>query len=254
MGEVSTPKYLVYKITNTINQKVYVGKSNTNANRWYRHLEIARNKPKNTYHYLHKSINKYGANNFSYEVLEYFNSEAEAYEAERKYIALYSSNNAKYGMNLNSGGLGGTKQNQEVKDKIRNKRLGFKFSEESKKKMSLSHKTQRPKFPKFTDEQIIEMRREHAQMKLDKRKNILPTLMEKYDAARATISFIVSGRNYKHIPLEQAPQLPEGKRVCSKCNECKLIGEFYKSNKTQDGLMSRCIKCDKARPRNRSIK
>lgn len=59
----------IYKITNKINQKVYIGKSNNIENRWKYHQtrylqKKEYNKP------LYRAFRKYGINNFSFEVLE----------------------------------------------------------------------------------------------------------------------------------------------------------------------------------------
>lgn len=60
----------IYCITNNINQRQYVGKTNTTIEkRWKQHKKDA---PKRNFEKrpLYRAINKYGANNFSIEVLE----------------------------------------------------------------------------------------------------------------------------------------------------------------------------------------
>ena len=59
----------IYKITNKINQKVYIGKLNNIENRWKYHQtrylqKKEYNKP------LYRAFRKYGINNFSFEILE----------------------------------------------------------------------------------------------------------------------------------------------------------------------------------------
>lgn len=59
----------IYKITNTINNKVYVGlTTNTIEGRWKAHLKDA--KIENPHKILYKAIQKYGADNFIIEKLE----------------------------------------------------------------------------------------------------------------------------------------------------------------------------------------
>jgi len=243
-------KFYVYKITNHVNGKVYIGKSNTAKNRWKDHLAIAeRQSPKNSYSYLHKSINKYGKDNFTFEIIEYFNDETLAYAAEQRYVLLYRANEHIYGMNMNSGGLGGMRHTQEIKDKISAKRIGFKFSEESIEKMSKSHLGQRPTFANFTDQDVIEIRRKFHDMKLRKIKYIREILAKEYNASISSISFVLNGKNYKHIPIEILPELPQDLKACSKCNMIQSKINYSKCNKAKDGLMCRCKMCDRVTPR-----
>ncbi len=78
----------IYKITNNINQKVYIGQTiMTPAQRWQKHRSDAKlNKP----YPLYRAINKYGIDNFSFEILEEVKIE-ELDEKERYYINLYRS-------------------------------------------------------------------------------------------------------------------------------------------------------------------
>lgn len=91
-------KGIIYKITNKVNGKSYIGQTRyTLEFRWRQHLH----KKDNTY--FHNAIRKYGAENFSLEVLEecpYFNLN----EREIFYIAKYDSFNSGY--NLTIGGDG----------------------------------------------------------------------------------------------------------------------------------------------------
>ena len=63
----------IYKITNQINNKVYVGQTiqKNPTMRWYAHLADARNGKKS---YLYDSIRKYGKENFSWEIIQEANS------------------------------------------------------------------------------------------------------------------------------------------------------------------------------------
>lgn len=123
----------VYKITNRINNKIYIGKTcNKNPfNRWARHLNTAKYKTttNHTYQLVHKAINKYGKENFTFEVIERCDVEETGLERERFWIEYYKSNVYKYGnefgYNLTEGGDGSS---------------GFKHSEDSKLKMSQTRK------------------------------------------------------------------------------------------------------------------
>ena len=89
-------KYFVYKYTFP-NKKIYIGKSQINGNRY-------KNKSGYKAQVVYRAMLKYP--NFQAEILKYFDSEEECYNAEQEYIALYKSNNNKYGYNITSGGDG----------------------------------------------------------------------------------------------------------------------------------------------------
>jgi group I intron endonuclease len=61
----------VYKIINKINKKFYIGSTSTMGfdKRWKKHI-LDLNKNKHHSFYLQKSWNKYGPNNFSFEIIE----------------------------------------------------------------------------------------------------------------------------------------------------------------------------------------
>lgn len=61
----------IYKITNLINQKSYIGQSKNINKRFSAHKQAAFNSNNENYDYpLYKAIRKYGIENFSFEVLE----------------------------------------------------------------------------------------------------------------------------------------------------------------------------------------
>lgn len=101
--------YTVYKHTNVVNNKVYVGITNQKPTaRWNNELGYK------TYYkngglisgskYFYNAILKYGWGNFTHEILCESLNKREACEMEIKLIAEYKSNNREYGYNRNSGG------------------------------------------------------------------------------------------------------------------------------------------------------
>ena len=82
---------LVYKLVNTMNGKIYIGKSTckTVKERWNRHIRAAR---RGTGFHLHRAISKYGPEAFKVEVLETaITSKAELSVREKYFIALFLS-------------------------------------------------------------------------------------------------------------------------------------------------------------------
>ena len=61
----------IYKITNNINGKIYIGQSIDIKERWKQHLYKAYNKKEIGYNSaIHQAFRKYGIDNFSFEIIE----------------------------------------------------------------------------------------------------------------------------------------------------------------------------------------
>lgn len=142
-------KYTVYKTTNLVNGKIYIGVHK-------------QSKPKDYYigsgAYFKRAYKKYGRDNFSKEILFVYNSSSEAYSKEAELVTEeFVSKNDNY--NLIPGGIGGPgkklskehiqaiieskigiPRTQEVKDKISKTRLEKKIPSPNKnKKLSEDH-------------------------------------------------------------------------------------------------------------------
>lgn len=134
--------FCVYKHTCQINGKVYVGiTSQKPETRWGC-------EGKNYWHnaYFTNAIQKYGWINFAHEILYNDLSIDEAKQKEIELIELYKSNQREFGYNLSSGGDpgSGTHCSEERKAKIRAGRLGYKCSEETRRKISEANKRRSP--------------------------------------------------------------------------------------------------------------
>lgn len=93
----------IYKITNKINNKIYIGQSKNIEQRWKEHVRHSKDKYSRNKPYIHSAINKYGKDNFKFEVLEECKFE-ELDEREKYYIAEYKSNVKGIGYNSTPGG------------------------------------------------------------------------------------------------------------------------------------------------------
>ena len=105
----------IYKITNKLNGKVYIGQSRDIDARWRQHINAKDDV------LIHNAIKKYGKENFSFEVLLECPAEM-LNDWERDMIALYDCISPK-GYNLTEGG-GGCKCSEETKIKMSNARKG----------------------------------------------------------------------------------------------------------------------------------
>lgn len=135
----------IYKITNTINNKIYIGLTNGDLkSRFSQHKNnFIKNKYPNIV--LYKAFKKYGINNFNHSVIVEGNFNKKLLnELEIHYIQLYNSMNNKIGYNMCKGGGGSTyERTPEIRKRISNTLLGHSYnkgilkSEEHKKKISL---------------------------------------------------------------------------------------------------------------------
>lgn len=90
----------IYKITNLINNKVYIGQS----------IDIEKRLKKHKYSYdnfhIHRAIQKYGKDNFSYEIIE--ECSQDALDEKEKYWITYYNSLEPNGYNMVPGGSNGT--------------------------------------------------------------------------------------------------------------------------------------------------
>jgi hypothetical protein len=154
---VATNTYKIYKCTNNVNGKVYIGYTRKSLEK--RITEHKSNSKKGSQYLLHKAIQKYGVNAFDWEII--FESKDKNYvlqEMESYFIKEYNSYfETNCGYNMTYGGQGGMTDRthtQETKNKLkfaRSKRdvqpmLGKKHSLESKITMSETRKNNPDRF------------------------------------------------------------------------------------------------------------
>ena len=119
----------IYKITNNINGKLYIGKHSTDKlNDGYIGSGIR----------LHQAYNKYGIENFTKEYLAFCDTDDKLNWLERFYIKKYNTYNNEGGYNLTEGGNGspmkGKNLSEETKQKISiSIRDGYKWRKEYKR-------------------------------------------------------------------------------------------------------------------------
>ena len=96
----------IYKITNNLNNKVYIGCSRDIEHRWIAHKSEAFNSKQIPYNYsIHKAFRKYGIENFTFEIIENILDKEQLFEREKFWIQYYDSYNNGYNETLggNSG-------------------------------------------------------------------------------------------------------------------------------------------------------
>ena len=123
----------IYKITNKINGKIYIGQSWNVENRWEHHKRNTHNQ------HLLNAFTKYGINNFLFETIMFFNNGpfTQKYldKFENYFIEQNDSMNSEKGYNKKGGGSCG-KLSEETKLKISENHIGVRPNEETKLKIS----------------------------------------------------------------------------------------------------------------------
>lgn len=114
---------VIYKTTNLINGKFYIGQDTNNNPRYFGSgvkIKLA--------------IKKYGKENFTKEILQYCYNQEELNEREKYWIK--QTNAIEIGYNLAEGGFGCSNMSDEIKKKISNAKKGVKLniSEETREK------------------------------------------------------------------------------------------------------------------------
>ena len=124
----------LYKITNNINGKIYIGQTIQAVKlRFSNHCDKS-----SCCTYLRNAIQKHGKQNFTTETICTVYSQQDADLLEQTLIKAYNTTNAKYGYNLAHGGKGPGIMIQDTKNKISAKLKGRNLSEKTKQKISQS--------------------------------------------------------------------------------------------------------------------
>lgn len=107
--------YFIYKITNKLDNKIYVGKTTKSlSQRFKAHCYMAKHIEEYKFiSYLYRAMNKDGEENFKIELLESCENELELNEKERYWIDKLQSQNPTIGYNIQDGGEGGSVRSKE---------------------------------------------------------------------------------------------------------------------------------------------
>lgn len=138
--------YFIYKHTNIVNNKVYIGQTCQQPNRRFGRNGINYIKY-NTY--FGRAIQKYGWDSFEHQIIQTTDTKEKADILEKMWISFYRKRNGVY--NLSDGGEGNTGyiMSEEAKLKISKAKkgkthIGVPHTEEAKLKMSNAKKGKTP--------------------------------------------------------------------------------------------------------------
>ena len=216
----------IYKITNLINNKIYIGQTVHPNKRWREHQQRAKTHYDN--YPIHLAINKYGAENFSFEILEW----TEQYDDEELRLIKQYNSISPNGYNLIEGGhspimLGedhprNTISNknvlaiiQELKDnELSDRELAIKYDVSDKIIADInhgySHKQENEKYPirikkgqqYLSEEQVLEIKELLINSQFS-----FTEIAKQYNTTKTNISQINNGRSFNRFgwiyPLRQ---------------------------------------------------
>ena len=122
----------IYKIENLINHKIYIGQTTKErpTDRFSQHRYLARHPEQETsISYLHRAMNKYGVDNFSFEIIEEI-EDSSLNEREQYWIREKKSLTPN-GYNMTVGGEGtlGYSRTQSKEEKMKRSKSAKKFYE-----------------------------------------------------------------------------------------------------------------------------
>jgi hypothetical protein len=136
----------IYKITNKLNNKIYIGKDTTSDPNYFGSGKL-----------ISRALIKYGKENFKKEIIE----ECEDYrilsEREIFWINFFGSRDLKKGYNISKGGDGGdtisnNPDKEQIIDKIKNSMKRRVFSEKHRNNLSKNHASSKLKKGKSYEE------------------------------------------------------------------------------------------------------
>lgn len=221
----------IYKITNLLNNKIYIGQSIHPEKRWYEHQQHAKNQDDK--YPIHLAINKYGANNFSFEILEW----TEDYDSEEKRLIHYFNSLVPCGYNIIEGGhspimIGechprNTISNEDVlnvikelkENKLSDKEIAIKYQVSDKVIADINHGYTHKIKNEFYPIRVKKGRQQLSEKQIIEIKDLLLSdqysfseIAKMYNTTKNNISQINNGRSFNRFgwnyPLRKHPVRP----------------------------------------------
>lgn len=183
----------IYKITNLINGKIYIGKDTTNDKNYYGSGLL-----------ILKSIKKFGRENFMKEIIDECTTNKELCEKEKYWIDYYKSTNLSIGYNISLGGDGGDvisnhPNKNEIIKKVSISMKNRVFTNKHKENLSKNHYSSKYRKGKnyvemYGEEKTLEYK-EKLKNARKKYKNQKERLGEKYEEYVINLKNRLKGNN-----------------------------------------------------------
>lgn len=131
---------IIYKITNLINNKKYIGQTTKYypSERFRRHITDSINHRIDTY--FSKAINKYGEKAFVFQIIDTANNQEELNRKEKIYIKFYDTLNRNKGYNLTEGGISSGGNTYKYRTEEQMEKTKAKLSKSKMGKNNPNHK------------------------------------------------------------------------------------------------------------------
>lgn len=229
----------IYLIINTINNFVYVGQTKQKFKKRYWHHCWKLNDNSHDNIHLQCAWNKYGADAFQFVIKESVDDFEKLNELEEKYISMYREQGKCY--NIQDGGqkTGGYERTDEWKkvvgEKNRQHMLGRKHSEETKRKMSESHKGNHYNKDNYILNEELAYEVKTRLMKGEKPSLIANDLNIPYK----TVNGILSNNTWECVHIDGWDEFRNNRKTWSRFSyeDCVEVYELYISGKyTQQEL------------------
>ena len=186
----------IYKITNTINNKIYIGQTVQHvSSRYSRHKYNAKSGESGA---LYSAMRKYGIDNFLVEEIDGANSISELNYKEKHYIE-YLNSKSPNGYNIKEGGKN-ARQPESVKEKLRNRKVSRKILDllDEVRPLALEKQKRPVTFENSKTGEIIEFDSVRATQKMGSSKYINDLLTGKrpYGLYKGYWVYYTSDKNY----------------------------------------------------------
>jgi len=189
---------IIYKTTNLVNNKIYIGQSKKNNPNYYGSGIL-----------IKKAIKKYGKDNFKKEILCFCESPNDLNEQEKFWIKKFNSTDLKFGYNIEKGGADGIHTNKREKSK-------YIFTQKHKDNISKGSRN-KPK----TKKHIESISKFHADVSGDKN----PMFNKKHtDKTKIIISIKNKGRKKSEYEVKKISLRTKGeKNIKAKLTEKDVL-------------------------------
>lgn len=197
---------IVYKTTNLINGKIYIGQDSNNNPKYFGSGNL-----------INKALKKYGIENFSKEILEYCESKKDLDEKEKYWIRTYNSTDMKIGYNISEGGTGGKlTKNEWKKGKTYEEVYGIEKAKQLKELFSKMRKGKEKKFKNITS---VEVGRKISNSLLSK--NIIKSIDEKKNISNKLKEFFKSDKGI--LNKNKISELNKNKKQTEESNKKRSL-------------------------------
>lgn len=196
----------IYIIQSKLDDRVYVGQASNPNERWRHHKYAARKRPSQ---YIHNAMAKYGIDNFTFQVIETWETDEDTNEAEVFWIQFFRSRERGCGFNRERGGSMSTPEararHAEVmreyyaspvglaqREKFRAQYRGQKLPAETRAKMKISNSEKNAKITREDVQRIKKLNAEGVSTR---------EIMARFPniKSRSSIRNIVNGVTWRHL-------------------------------------------------------